>query len=108
MLQVAMLPGVASLYFTVPRNQTHCLGCPLNEQTFTPCTSAPSGYSGCMALLSCDEKNGQVWGFGLGSGGGGATLGVKLGPLGPSGWCLCPLRLWPWFGSHRLRCRMWG
>ena len=72
------LPGVARLYFTVPWNQTHCLGCPFNEQTYT---SAPSGYSGCIAPRSSSDKNDHVWGFGWGSGGGGATLRAGLGLL---------------------------
>ena len=34
------LPGVASLYFTVPRNRTHRFGCFLTVAVITPCTSA--------------------------------------------------------------------
>ena len=60
------LLGVASLYFTVPRNQTNGLGFPFSLAPNTPCTSAPLGYSGCMALLSSGVKKGQVWGFGRG------------------------------------------
>ena len=78
-------PGVASLPCILPRNHTNCFGCPLSVAPNTPCTSAPSGHSGCMAARSATVKNGHVWafGFGCGSGGGGtgAVFGSGLGRL---------------------------
>ena len=73
------LSGVASLYLTVPRNQTHRLGCPLSVAPNTLRSSTPSGFSGCMALRSSGVSNGHVSGFGLNSGGASATLGAGLG-----------------------------
>ena len=78
-------PGVASLPCILPRNHTNCFGCPLSVVPYTPCTSAPSGHSGCMAARSARVKSGHAgaFGFGCGSGGGGAgaTLGSGLGRL---------------------------
>ena len=78
-------PGVASLPFIFPRNHTNCFGRPLSLAPNTPCTPAPSGHSGCMALRSATVKSGHSWGFGfgcgLGGGGTGAALGAGLGRL---------------------------
>ena len=78
-------PGVASLPFILPRNHTNYFGCPLSVAPNTPCTSAPSGHAGCMALRSATVKNGHAWGFdvgcGLGGGGTGAAFGAGFGRL---------------------------
>ena len=73
-------PGVASLLCILPRNHITCFCCP------SPCTSAPSGHSGCMALRSATVKNGHAWGsgFGCGSSRGG------LGPLSAPAWVVWP------------------
>ena len=98
-------PGVASLPCTLPRNQTNCFGCPLSVAPNTPCTSAPSGHSRCMAASSAGVKNGHAWGlgFGCGSGGGGAgaAFGSGLGRLSRRGFG--PGLFWCWFGG-RLWC----
>ena len=86
------LPAVAGLYFTMPRNQTHCLGCPFNEQTYTPCTSARSRYS---AFFRWEQRTGR--GFWLGLGRGRCHFGCRPRVIGPSGRCPCLLRPWPWF-----------
>ena len=72
-------PGVASLPFILPRNHTNCFGCPLSMAPNTPCTSAPSGHSGCMALRSATMRNGHAWGFGFGCGSGGGSTGAAFG-----------------------------
>ena len=101
-------PGVASLPFILPRNHTNCFGCPLSVAPNTPCTFAPSGHSGCMALRSATVKNGHTWGSGfgcgLGGGGTGADFGAGLGCLArragmpaPSGRDLGLGRAWSWF-----------
>ena len=83
--RLPLWPGVASLPFILPWDHTNCFGCPLSVAPNTPCTSAPSGQSGCMALRSATIKNGPAWGFGsrCGSGGCGtmASFGSGLGRL---------------------------
>ena len=76
-------PGVAVLCFTVPWNQTHFLGCPFSEHAWTPCSSAQSGYSGCIAFRSSGVRCVQVSGFGLGSGAGSAVFSTGLGRWAP-------------------------
>ena len=61
-------PGVVSLPFILLRNHTNCLGRPLSVAPNTPCTSAPSGHSECMALRSATVKGGHAWVFGFGCG----------------------------------------
>ena len=78
-------PAVASLPCILPRNHTNCFGCPPSVAPYTPCTSAPSGHSRCMAARSAGVKNGHAGAFGFGcrSGcdGAGAVLGSGLGRL---------------------------
>ena len=72
-------PGVASLPGILPRNHRNCFGCPLSVAPTTPCTSAPSRHSGCMAARSAGVKNGHAGAFGLGCGSGGGGAGAALG-----------------------------
>ena len=72
-------PGVASLPCILPQNHTNCFGCLLRVAPHTPCTSAPSGHFGCVALRSATVKNGHVWGFGFGCGSGGGGSGAPFG-----------------------------
>ena len=72
-------PGVASLHCILPRNHTNCFGCPLSPAPYTPCTSAPSGHSGCMAARSAGVEKGHTGAFGLGCGSGGDGAGAALG-----------------------------
>ena len=82
----------------------------------TPCTSAPSGHLGCIALRSATVKNGHAWGFGFacgsGSGGTGAALGSGLGRLARRAEMLAPSGRGLGFGRglfwRRLRGRLRG
>ena len=64
--RVPCWPGVASLPCILPRNHTNCSGCLLSVAPYTPCTSALSGHSGCMAACSACVKNGHAGAFGFG------------------------------------------
>ena len=72
-------PGVASLPCILPRNHSNCFGCPLSVAPNTPCTSAPSGHSSCMAARSAGVKNGHAGAFGFGCGSGGGGAGAAFG-----------------------------
>ena len=72
-------PHVAILHFMLPRSHMNCFGRPLSVAPNTPCTSPPSGHSGCMGLRSANVTNGHAWGFGFCCGSGGGGTGSAFG-----------------------------